>query len=150
MNAKIEPATANRSSAPDRVGVIALLVGAAIIAWSGILVRFLDEGLTSVAVGRASVGLVALVILAQPPLFGAFRLGQSGRGDDRAADDRRRNRTRLRAALPSGYGDSHDPRSAERNSASMTRMFKTASSIGNSRGAFPAIARENASPCSVY
>ena len=78
MNAKIEPATANRSSAPDRVGVIALLVGAAIIAWSGILVRFLDEGLTSVAVGRASVGLVALVILAQPPFSALFAWGSLG------------------------------------------------------------------------
>jgi len=48
------------------------------------------------------------------------------------------------------YGLSHDPILAERNRASMTRIFKTASSIGNSSGASPRTARENASPCSVY
>jgi hypothetical protein len=44
MNAKVEPETANRAPTADRIGVIALLTGTAIIAWSGILVRFLDVG----------------------------------------------------------------------------------------------------------
>ena len=48
------------------------------------------------------------------------------------------------------YGLSHDPLLAERNRASMTRMFKIASSIGNSSGVALMIAREKASPCSVY
>ena len=36
-----------------------------------------------------------------------------------------------------GYGVSHDPPRAERNSASMTRMLAMASSIGNSSGVLP-------------
>jgi hypothetical protein len=48
------------------------------------------------------------------------------------------------------YGLSHDPFLAERNRASMTRMFRIASSIGNSSGVAFRIAREKASPCSVY
>jgi drug/metabolite transporter (DMT)-like permease len=67
----------------DKIGWIAILVGIGVIAWSGVLARFLDvwtivvllgavshamgQGLTSVAIGRVSVGLLALVILAQPP-----------------------------------------------------------------------------------
>ena len=47
---------------------------------------------------------------------------------------------------PEIYGVSQDPSFAARNSASMTRMFKTASSSGNSNAASPRTARENASP----
>ena len=55
-----------------------------------------------------------------------------------------------RELVARAYGLSHDPLFAERNRASMTRMFRIASSIGNSSGVALMIAREKASPCSVY
>ena len=64
MNAKVEPATTNRSPAPDRVGVIALLAGTAIIAWSGILVRFLDVGPLAGAAWRMGLAVPVLAVWA--------------------------------------------------------------------------------------
>ena len=201
--------------------MIALLAGTAIIAWSGVLVRFLDVGPLAGAAWRMGLAVPALAVCAgtvgrrrtqapdlrraaaplvlaglafavdvgsfhiaingarvanatfignvapilaviggailyeerppsQPPFSALFAWGVLGETMTALPDDRRRNHSIRRVTLSPGYGDSHDPRSAERNSASMMRMFKTASSIGNSSGAFPVTARENASPCSVY
>jgi hypothetical protein len=44
MNGKVQTEPAPPAPGADRVGVIALVAGTAIIAWSGILVRFLDVG----------------------------------------------------------------------------------------------------------
>jgi drug/metabolite transporter (DMT)-like permease len=44
----------------------------------GLVSHALGQGLTSVAVGRAPVGLVALVILAQPPFSALFAWGVLG------------------------------------------------------------------------
>ena len=43
-----------------------------IIALLALLIHAMGQGLTSVAMGRAPVGLVALVILAQPPFSALF------------------------------------------------------------------------------
>jgi drug/metabolite transporter (DMT)-like permease len=51
-----------------------------IVALLALLIHAMGQGLTSVALGRAPVGLVALVILAQPPfsaLFAWFVLGEA-------------------------------------------------------------------------
>jgi drug/metabolite transporter (DMT)-like permease len=64
MNAKVEPETASPVPAPDRVGVIALLAGTAIIAWSGILVRFLDVGPLAGAAWRMGLAVPALAVWA--------------------------------------------------------------------------------------
>ena len=45
---------------------------------------------------------------------------------------------------------SHAPLRSDRNSASITRMFATASSTPNGSEISPRTARENASPCSWY
>ena len=76
MNAKVEPATANQAPAPDRIGVIALLAGTAIIAWSGILVRFLDVGPLAGAAWRMGLAVPALAVWA----------GIAGRGQTKAPD----------------------------------------------------------------
>jgi drug/metabolite transporter (DMT)-like permease len=78
MNAKVEP-TATRTPAPDRVGVIALLAGTAIIAWSGILVRILDVGPLAGAAWRMGLAVPALAVWA----------GIAGRGQTQAPDLRR-------------------------------------------------------------
>ncbi len=49
----------------DRVGLIALLVGTAIIAWSGILVRFLDVGPLAGAAWRMGLAVPALAVWAK-------------------------------------------------------------------------------------
>ncbi len=46
----------------DRVGLIALLAGTAIIAWSGVLVRFLDVGPLAGAAWRMGLALPALAV----------------------------------------------------------------------------------------
>jgi drug/metabolite transporter (DMT)-like permease len=74
MNAKVEPARANQSPAPDRVGVIALLAGTAIIAWSGTLVRFLAVGPLAGAAWRMGLAVPALAVWA----------GFAGRGQTQA------------------------------------------------------------------
>ena len=79
MNAKVEPETASRVPAVDRVGVIALLAGTAIIAWSGILVRFLDVGPLAGAAWRMGLAVPALAVWA----------GVAGRGRAQAPDLRR-------------------------------------------------------------
>jgi drug/metabolite transporter (DMT)-like permease len=120
-----------------------------IIALLALLIHAMGQGLTSVAMGRAPVGLVALVILAQPPfsaLFAWLVLGEAMTPLQIAG-----GAIILAAVLFVGpaYGFSQPPLRAERNAASMTRMLAIASSIGNSSGASPRTARENASPCSV-
>ncbi len=52
------------SAAPplDRVGLIALLAGTAIIAWSGVLVRFLDVGPLAGAAWRMGLAVPALMV----------------------------------------------------------------------------------------
>jgi drug/metabolite transporter (DMT)-like permease len=70
-----EPATG-----ADRVGVIALVVGTAIIAWSGILVRFLDVGPLAGAAWRMGLAVPALAVWAH-----AARRGGGLRPDLRAA-----------------------------------------------------------------
>ena len=79
MNAKVEPETASRVPAADRIGVIALLAGTAIIAWSGILVRFLDVGPLAGAAWRMGLAVPALAVWA----------GVAGRGRAQAPDLRR-------------------------------------------------------------
>ena len=64
MSAKVEP-TATRTPTPDRVGVIALLAGTAIIAWSGILVRILDVGPLAGAAWRMGLAVPALAVWAE-------------------------------------------------------------------------------------
>ena len=49
----------------DRVGVIALVAGTAIIAWSGILVRFLDVGPLAGAAWRMGLAVPALAVWAK-------------------------------------------------------------------------------------
>jgi drug/metabolite transporter (DMT)-like permease len=68
MNKKVEAAAANAASAApaaDRVGVIALVAGTAIIAWSGILVRFLDVGPLAGAAWRMGLAVPALAVWAR-------------------------------------------------------------------------------------
>ena len=54
------------------------LSGWATVFLLGLVSHALGQGLTSVAVGRAPVGLVALVILAQPPFSALFAWGVLG------------------------------------------------------------------------
>ena len=108
------------------------------------------QGLTSVAMGRAPVALVALVLLAQPPFSALIAWIVLGEAMAPTTDRRRRDHSRRRAIVAPRYGFSHPPLRAERNAASMTRMLAIASSIGNSSGASPSTAREKASPCRVY
>ena len=49
----------------DRVGLVALLAGTAIIAWSGILVRFLDVGPLAGAAWRMGLAVPALMVWAR-------------------------------------------------------------------------------------
>ena len=49
----------------DRVGLIALLVGTAIIAWSGVLARFLDVGPLAGAAWRMALAVPALAAWAK-------------------------------------------------------------------------------------
>ena len=49
----------------DRVGLVALLMGTAIIAWSGILVRFLDVGPLAGAAWRMGLAVPALAVWAK-------------------------------------------------------------------------------------
>jgi drug/metabolite transporter (DMT)-like permease len=49
----------------DRVGVVALVVGTAIIAWSGVLTRFLDVGPLAGAAWRMGLALPALAVWAR-------------------------------------------------------------------------------------
>ncbi len=61
MSGKAEtPASAAPSL--DRVGLIALLAGTAIIAWSGVLVRFLDVGPLAGAAWRMGLAVPALAV----------------------------------------------------------------------------------------
>ena len=61
MSGKAEsPASAAPSI--DRVGLIALLAGTAIIAWSGVLVRFLDVGPLAGAAWRMGLAVPALMV----------------------------------------------------------------------------------------
>ncbi len=52
-------------AALDRVGLVALLAGTAIIAWSGILVRFLDVGPLAGAAWRMGLAVPALAVWAR-------------------------------------------------------------------------------------
>ena len=54
------------------------LLGWTIVVLLGVVSHALGQGLTSVAVGRAKVGLIALVILAQPPFSALFAWGVLG------------------------------------------------------------------------
>ena len=65
MTGKVEAETAIRAEEADRVGVIALIAGTAIIAWSGILVRFLDVGPLAGAAWRMSLAVPALAVWAK-------------------------------------------------------------------------------------
>ncbi len=65
MTGKVEAETAIRAEDADRVGVIALIAGTAIIAWSGILVRFLDVGPLAGAAWRMSLAVPALAVWAK-------------------------------------------------------------------------------------
>jgi hypothetical protein len=49
----------------DRVGVVALVVGTAIIAWSGVLARFLDVGPLAGAAWRMGLAVPALAAWAR-------------------------------------------------------------------------------------
>ena len=62
MIGKVEAETAGRAQGPDRIGVIALVAGTAIIAWSGILVRFLDVGPLAGAAWRMALAVPALAV----------------------------------------------------------------------------------------
>ena len=53
---------ARRDPQVDRVGLVALLAGTAIIAWSGILVRFLDVGPLAGAAWRMGLAVPALMV----------------------------------------------------------------------------------------
>ena len=53
-------------------------LGRAIVVCLGFVTHTLGQGLTSLAIGRTSVGLVALVILAQPPFSALIALGVLG------------------------------------------------------------------------
>ncbi len=54
------------------------LVGWVTVALLGLVSHSMGQGLTSIAVGRAPVGLIALVILAQPPFSALFAWGVLG------------------------------------------------------------------------
>jgi drug/metabolite transporter (DMT)-like permease len=54
------------------------LLGWTIVVLLGVVSHAIGQGLTSVAVGRAPVGLIALVILAQPPFSALFAWGVLG------------------------------------------------------------------------
>jgi drug/metabolite transporter (DMT)-like permease len=64
MSVKAEPQRIPLAESPDRVGVIALVAGTAIIAWSGILVRFLDVGPLAGAAWRMGLAVPALAVWA--------------------------------------------------------------------------------------
>src|SRR5271165_1808530 len=64
MSGKAETPTPQAPSV-DRVGLIALLAGTAIIAWSGILVRFLDVGPLAGAAWRMGLAVPALAVWAK-------------------------------------------------------------------------------------
>ncbi|RBP05764.1 threonine/homoserine efflux transporter RhtA [Roseiarcus fermentans] len=53
---------ASRGAGVDRAGLVALLAGTAIIAWSGILVRFLDVGPLAGAAWRMGLAAPALIV----------------------------------------------------------------------------------------
>lgn len=57
--------TSVEASGVDKVGLIALLVGTAIIAWSGVLVRFLDVGPLAGAAWRMGLAVPALAVWAR-------------------------------------------------------------------------------------
>ena len=91
MRARLDGPTATLwSAAVSAVAltIAALLRGETMIPWTlagwttvlllGLVSHALGQGLTSVAVGRTSVGLVALVILAQPPFSALFAWGVLG------------------------------------------------------------------------
>lgn len=65
MSAKVEAEAATSLRPADRVGVIALVGGTAIIAWSGILVRFLDVGPLAGAAWRMGLAVPALAVWAR-------------------------------------------------------------------------------------
>jgi len=62
MSGKVQAEAATRVQHPDRVGVMALVAGTAIIAWSGILVRFLDVGPLAGAAWRMGLAVPALAV----------------------------------------------------------------------------------------
>jgi drug/metabolite transporter (DMT)-like permease len=64
MNGKAEAEASPGVQGADRVGVIALVAGTAIIAWSGILVRFLDVGPLAGAAWRMGLAVPALAVWA--------------------------------------------------------------------------------------
>ncbi|MGO9423391.1 EamA family transporter [Roseiarcus sp.] len=64
MSGKAETKTPREPSV-DRGGLIALLAGTAIIAWSGILVRFLDVGPLAGAAWRMGLAVPALAVWAK-------------------------------------------------------------------------------------
>jgi len=91
LRARLDGPTATLwSAAVSAVGltIAALLHGETMIpstlaGWTtvillGLVSHALGQGLTSIAVGRAPVGLVALVILAQPPFAALFAWGVLG------------------------------------------------------------------------
>jgi drug/metabolite transporter (DMT)-like permease len=57
--------TPENQSSVDRIGWIAILVGTAIIAWSGVLVRFLDVGPLAGAAWRMALAIPVLAIWAR-------------------------------------------------------------------------------------
>ncbi len=72
MSGKAEIPTPQAPSV-DRVGLIALLAGTAIIAWSGILVRFLDVGPLAGAAWRMGLAVPALAVWANAARRGRAR-----------------------------------------------------------------------------
>ena len=64
MSGKAETQTSYAPSI-DRIGLVALLAGTAIIAWSGILVRFLDVGPLAGAAWRMGLAVPALAVWAK-------------------------------------------------------------------------------------
>ena len=64
MTGKVQAEGAARDQHTDRVGVIALVAGTAIIAWSGILVRFLDVGPLAGAAWRMGLAVPVLAVWA--------------------------------------------------------------------------------------
>jgi drug/metabolite transporter (DMT)-like permease len=62
MAGKIQAEEATRVQRPDRAAVLALVAGTAIIAWSGILVRFLDVGPLAGAAWRMGLAVPALAV----------------------------------------------------------------------------------------
>jgi drug/metabolite transporter (DMT)-like permease len=65
MTGKVEAEVAVSAEGADRVGGIALVAGTAIIAWSGILVRFLDVGPLAGAAWRMGLAVPALAVWAK-------------------------------------------------------------------------------------